>query len=183
MTELNVDTNNGQTAKKIENHFHALPCPGLQACPHRPGRAPQSLYDEDEFFRLAGFRADPREQALLEVFRARHRLRWRGRGSIERLWSQRRLEYVTSQDNLRINFSSIDLAVGWMQFSMGLIVVLAAVSGVLTTKQFHSATDVITSVTAFIGGVAWMWLTMERMVVPETVARRLIRADLPQEPK
>lgn len=152
-------------------------CPGIHACPHRTGRAPQSLYDEHEFYRLAGIRAEPREQELLEAFRAKHRLRWRGRGSIERLWRHRRLEYVLSRDDLRINFSRVELVAGWLHFAMGLLLLMAVAWTTLLSKLIPSLGDVVQAAAGIGACALWMWASMEHMVVPEAVALRLMRAE------
>lgn len=175
MSTVSVESNHGQVAHKIFNQ--AAPCPGLLLCPHRIGRAPQSLYDEHEFYRLAGIRAEPREQELLEAFRAKHRLRWRGRGSIERLWRHRRLEYVLSQDELRINFSRMDLVAGWVHFSVGLLLVMAVAWTTLLSKPMPSLEDIAQAAAGIGACTFWMWASMEHMVVPEAVALRLKRAE------
>lgn len=149
-------------------------CPGIQACPHRAGRAPQSLYDEHEFFRLSGIRAETREQALLEEFRQRHQLRWRGSRSIARMWRHRTLEYDSAQDALRLNPSLFALVAGWAYFSLSTIVVLAlSLAPAFAKKTPDDVWDWLVIIAAFLLALFGMWLTIEHMVLPEQLARRL----------
>lgn len=155
-----------------------VPCPGPHACPHRSCKVPQSLENEEAFRRLAGFRADPREQELLEEFRQRHKLRWRGSRSIGRMRRHRTLEYDSSRDSLRLNPSFIALTVGWVYFfGCAFVALIVSVSPMFAHRFKGDKFDIVILVFIFMFSIFGMWMTIEHMVLPESLARQLLKKE------
>lgn len=162
---------------------NVIVCHGGPECPMRRGGIPQSAQDEDDFHRATGIRTGSvRVRELLEELRLRHKLNWRGSKSIEAMWRHRTLEYDDARDCLRLNPSLFALLTGWLYFSLSSVVVLVISAALLLGKG--SNTDMV----GLINMIAWlivgafsMWLTIEHMVLPEAMARRLLNAENSKE--
>lgn len=184
--EQKNENNQGQTTQTghIYNHNHnyidATPCPGPQACHHRPPPlgAPDAK-DENEFFKDTGIRVGPTGRRLLNELKARHGyLRWRGNGSLSRMWQHHTLEYLDGHPELRISYSWPAWIWGWVVFATGVLAELVFFLFMLNFKNAqHSPDWLFTALINLPFGVFLMWLSTEHMISPESSAKRLLQKE------
>lgn len=184
MSDKEINAPNGQAAgRDIKNDttilqatvIHQGACPGIEACPHRPKGA-HDAKEENEFFRDTGIIAGPRERHLLIELQTRHKLRWRGAGGMRHLWKRRCINYIESEDAIRITPSRTAWALGWAMGIFGgamfiLLAVLVFVSGKPTTTEFSVALTYFLVGTGVIVGAT-------DVLLPEARARKMVRAEL-----
>lgn len=156
---------------------NVIVCHGGIECPLRRSRVPQSAHDELEFKRLTGIRTGSyRVRELLDEFRARHNLVWRGRG-IARMWKHRTLEYDDIRDCLRLNPSLASLTWGWIcTLAVGTFLMLLAWI-IVTGSKSPAWDDWVKVGMAFSAYALLFYICVEHMVVPEAMARRLRKVE------
>lgn len=169
--------NNGSAPITIQ-----MPCPGPGACPYRlPPMGEPDAKEENEFFRDTGIRAGTMARALLRDLKARHGyLRWRGTGSISRMWQHKTLDYLDGATTLRINPSWFAEGYGWFIFFGGVffeVIFILSITGRPSISAIDHATVALTSALIGIGA---MWVATEHMISPERAARRLKRIEAKQ---
>jgi len=181
MNDLRISTNHGQAADVIENHYHSLPCPGSHGCPFRlpPAGAPDAK-EENEFFKDTGIRAGARARKLLQELKGRHDyLRWRGSASIGRMWQHHTLEYLDGHSELRISFSRLSWSYGWFVFLMGVVFEILFVVLLIGGKSVRDKPDwLVATVTCSVIGSLAVWISVEHMIIPENMARKLKAKEL-----
>ena len=169
-----INAPNGQAAgRDIHNHIQATPCPGPNACQHSRRQVPHSLYSETEFHRLSGFRADAREQELLEAFKQRHRLKWRGSKSIEKMWRHRTLEYDRQVDDLRLTPNLFFHGLGWLHFGLSTLMVLLVLVAIAFGARPTGLMDFSATAASLAVGVIGSWVALDQLIFPESIARRI----------
>lgn len=122
MTELNIDINNGQAAKNIENHFHAQACPGQEACPYERGEAERQRRFEERTGIVCSSGARQVLEHLLDsgVFHYKQ---------IALAWRQKTLWWDWDKHVLNAAVSRLDLAYGHFLMWGGLATFLLAFFG------------------------------------------------------
>lgn len=161
----------------VEHACNVIVCNGSEVCPLKRGNIPQSAQDEAEFHKLTGIRTGSyRVRELLEQFRAKHNLSWRGRG-ISRLWRERKLEYDDARDCLRVNSSRIEWLWGWFCSAMCFLFLALMALLVVSAKPtgWKDMSIIAGSLLAYSVG---FFCCIEYMVIPEAIAIRLRKKEL-----
>lgn len=163
--------NSGQ----ITQTGNVIVCHGGTECPMRMNAVPPSANEEEAFCRATGLRVSPRVRELLEQFRETHNLTWRGSKSIARMWRHRTLEYDDARDRLRLNPSLFQLVVGWIYFLMSSLFVMGLAVMPIFGEFKGSVLDAIIFGGFFFGAMFGTWVSIEHVVMPELLARRLLK--------
>jgi len=152
-----------------------MPCPGPKSCPYRlPPEGDADAKEENEFFRDTGIRAGTRARALLRELKARHGyLKWRGTGSLSRMWQHKTVEYLDGDNDLRIEASRFAEGYGWVIFLLGVFFELVFAALVTGRSKLNDTELAITALVALFVGIGAMWLAADHMISPERAARRL----------
>ncbi|HJW23768.1 MAG TPA: hypothetical protein VJ576_02630 [Rhodocyclaceae bacterium] len=153
-------------------------CPGPEFCPHRVPLGSPDAKEENEFCKDTGIRTGPTARRLLIELQARHGLKWRGHGSISRMWKHHTLQYIDGRPELHINPSWAMWAYGWVVFSFSALTEL-----ILAVLVIWGNVD-IRNIWAPVAAVLWlslgafvMWVSAEHMISPENTARRLLKLE------
>lgn len=169
--------NNGDAPITIQ-----MPCPGPGACPYRlPPLGEPDAKEENEFFRDTGIRAGTMARALLRELKSRHGyLKWRGTGSISRMWQHKTLDYLDGATALRINPSWISEGYGWVVFFGGLYFEVLFILLITGRARLPSVEHLAVALTTMAIGIGALWVATEHMISPERAARRLKRIEAKQ---
>lgn len=162
--------------KKVGNVFNTRKVEiknDCDTCPHRVKSTegvPQSLRDEAEFKKLAGFITGETERRLLDEFHRKHNIPWRGNFSIQRMWQHRTLEYDSDKKELRLKWSRLSIGYGWFVTAMSVVILAASVLGISKASSPYEWTIVASY---FVLSLFSFWIGLNHMVAPETTARRI----------
>lgn len=159
---------------------NVIVCNGGPTCPMRVNAVPASAQDEDEFHRATGIRASPRVRALLEEFREKHDLTWRGWG-IALMWRHRSLEFDDVRGALKLKPCMTSMLYGGAcaAFAAAFIVLVAVivVNGTKTVEPLVWAQIIATQVAyGFV-----LWVSVQHMIAPEWISRRLLKKEVALE--
>lgn len=163
-----ISGNSGQVTQRGNIYV----CNGAERCPLHAGHIPPSAIAEADFYRLTGIRAGPRVQRMLEDFRERHNLTWRGVG-VELMWRHRSLEYDDARECLRLVPSFTALVWGAVCAATCVFVLSMLTYLILSGHQQMQPSLIATALFAELTYLYGLWYSIRHMIAPEWVSRRL----------
>lgn len=157
-----------------------MPCPGPKACPYRlPPEGEPDAKEENEFFRDTGIRAGTHARRLLRELKGRHEyLKWRGSGSLSRMWKSNTLQYLDGDQKLRFNLSRLAEGYGWSIFLFGVGMEILLVLLLTSRPKVQDLAMFGAAITFLFGGLASMWFGAETLISPERAGRHLNKLEM-----
>ncbi len=152
-----------------------MPCPGPRACPYRlPPEGEPDAKEENEFFRDTSIRAGTHARRLLQELKGRHEyLKWRGSGSLSRMWKTNTLQYLDGDRKLRFNLSRLSEGYGWLIFLFGIGMEIMLLLLVGSKPKLRDFTMFGAAISFLLGGLLSMWYGVETFIAPERAGRYL----------
>lgn len=165
--DLSIDINRGQAARKIENHYHSLPCPGPEQC----------MFDKSEeerqrrFEKHTGITCPGGARAALKHLLETGVFDYK---QMELAWRKRAIWWDWHNQILKVTVSRLELGYGLFLMWVGILFFLATVFGVFFVNGRKPLTTA--NLTWIVIGLLFLTVVPfaeKHMVRPNRIARRV----------
>jgi len=165
---MRIESNFGQVADSIENHIHAMPCPGKNACPFPEPVNPESKQQAD-FYRDTGIWAPAEARVVLEWLMRECGFTAK---DLAIAWGEKNIVWKIQERRVDTFNPWIESITGWLGLAF-LSVLLLTTMMPLVFRAPNSNASIIQLVGVIVLEVISVALLMRYVVWPSRVAFRV----------